>query len=255
MANNYTDIPNIVGSQHIHLKRVNSTNKYATDMVSKSKPVEGTVISAAFQYEGRGQIGRFWESEASKNITCSTILRPMFLEARYQFQLNMAISIAVADTVRHYIDKTISVKWPNDIYVDDKKIAGILIQNTLKGKTIDTSVIGIGININQEKFSDDIPNPTSLKLESEQEVELADVFTQLFENLNLQYARLKNDNQELEIEYLDRLYRKDIPSQFILENDVESQGIIRGIDDTGQLIVEIDAAQKHFGFREIKFVI
>ena len=152
----------MIGNNHIRLNRVNSTNKYAVEMIAKSKPIEGTVISASFQYEGRGQIGRFWESEAEKNITCSTILRPDFLEASDQFQLNIAISLALHDFISHFLDnKDVKIKWPNDIYVGDKKIAGILLQNSLIGKKVNSTIVGTGININQTEFSGDVPNPTS----------------------------------------------------------------------------------------------
>ena len=131
----------LIGSQHIRLKRVHSTNKYALEFISKSKPMEGTVISARLQYDGKGQIGRFWQSEEGMNITCSTILCPRFLMAKDQFQLNIAVSMGVYAMISEYIqDKEIWVKWPNDIYVEDKKIAGILIQNNLMGKAIETTI-------------------------------------------------------------------------------------------------------------------
>lgn len=256
MANKYTDIPNIVGSQHIHLNRVNSTNKYANDMVSKSKPMEGIVISAAFQYEGRGQIGRFWESEEGKNITCSTILRPSFLEARDQFQLNIAISLAISEVIQYFITtKDVHIKWPNDIYVEDRKIAGILIQNTLKGKIIDTTIVGTGININQTVFSADIPNPTSLAIELGREIALDEVYERLFLALNHYYHRLKHRDNAFIDTYLEQLYRKDIVSSFILEDGTHLTGVIKGVDPTGQLIVSANGQENRYGFRELKLQI
>lgn len=250
----------LIGSQHIRLKRVNSTNKYAVDVTSKSKPIEGTVISASFQYEGRGQIGRFWESEEGKNITCSTILRPKYLQAHDQFQLNMAISLAIHDFVDHFLtDKTLKVqiKWPNDIYVGDEKIAGILIQNALKGKFISSSVIGTGININQVVFSENTPNPTSLHklLNSEVDIELA--FSWLFRFLTKRYLQLSAHQVNLlRDEYLANLYRKDIWSKFKDDNNSMFEGRIIGVDEIGQLVIEMkDNSLRSFAFRELSFVI
>jgi len=250
----------LIGSNHIRLKRVSSTNKYAVDITSKSKPIEGTVISASFQYDGRGQIGRFWESEDGKNITCSTILRPEFLLAHDQFQLNMAVSLAIHDFVTHFIDETkyeVRIKWPNDIYVNDEKIAGILIQNTLKGKFIHTSVIGTGININQIHFSEKIPNPTSFAIILKEEIDLELAFQWLFRFLTKRYLQLSAGKvHALQEEYLKYLYRKDVWSDFQDKNGKMFNGKISGIDKQGQLIIELENGIKQaFAFREVKFII
>ncbi|MEE9437981.1 MAG: biotin--[acetyl-CoA-carboxylase] ligase [Saprospiraceae bacterium] len=246
----------IIGKHHIQLSRINSTNKYATDMIAKSKPIEGTVISAHYQYEGRGQIGRFWESEAKKNILCSVILYPKFLSARNQFYLNIAISLAIYDFISFYIDEKISIKWPNDIYVGEKKIAGILIQNTLVGKTIRSSIIGLGVNINQDAFDSNIPNPTSLLLENNKTYNIDILNKKLFDCLNQRYFDLKNNHELLKKEYLSHLYRKGVKSDFILENEQIFKGVITDIDDIGQLIItNLEGEKLFFGYREIRFVI
>jgi len=250
----------LIGSQHIRLKRVNSTNKYAVDSISKSKPIEGTVISASFQYDGRGQIGRFWESEEDKNITCSTILRPKNLYAHDQFQLNIAISLAIHDFIDHFlVDELhkVQIKWPNDIYVGDEKIAGILIQNTLKGKFINSSVVGTGININQIEFSENTPNPTSLHKLLDMEVNIDLAFSWLFRFLTKRYLQLSAQKTNLlREEYLTNLYRKDVWSRFIADNNLMFEGKILGVDEIGQLIIELkNSTRRSFAFRELKFVI
>ena len=247
----------LIGSNHIRLKRVNSTNKYAVDITSKSKPIEGTVISASYQYDGRGQIGRFWESEEGKNITCSTILHPRFLQAHDQFQLNMAVSLAIHDFMCQYVDEktfSIKIKWPNDIYV---KIAGILIQNTLKGRNISTSVIGTGININQASFSDHIPNPTSIAKITQSEVDLELAFPWLFRFMTKRYLQLsKGYADNIRKEYLEQLYRKDEWAAFRYPDGNEFSGKIIDIDQQGQLIIQKkDGGIETFAFREISFVI
>ena len=248
----------MIGNNHIRLNRVNSTNKYAVEMIAKSKPIEGTVISASFQYEGRGQIGRFWESEAEKNITCSTILRPSFLEASDQFQLNIAVSLAVHDFISHFLDtREVKIKWPNDIYVADKKIAGILIQNSLLGKTVSSTIVGTGININQINFSTDVPNPTSFAQELEKEQDLEIMFAWLFRFLTKRYLQIKNGKiDSLKTEYLDSLYRKGTWSKFRKESEEIWEGKILGVDESGRLqIEESKGVMKFFNFREVRHVI
>jgi BirA family biotin operon repressor/biotin-[acetyl-CoA-carboxylase] ligase len=248
----------MIGNNHIRLNRVNSTNKYAVEMIAKSKPIEGTVISASFQYEGRGQIGRFWESEAEKNITCSTILRPDFLEASDQFQLNIAISLALHDFISHFLDnKDVKIKWPNDIYVGDKKIAGILLQNSLIGKKVNSTIVGTGININQTEFSGDVPNPTSFALELETEQDLEVMFAWLFRFLTKRYLQLKNGQiDDLKTEYLDSLYRKGIWSKFKNQSEEIWEGKILGVDESGRLLIEDKKENlKAFNFREIKHMV
>lgn len=258
MALDLMDKSLLIGNNHIRLNRVNSTNKYAVDMIAKSKPIEGTVISASFQYEGRGQIGRFWESEADSNITCSTILRPSFLEASDQFQLNVAISLAVFDFVDHFlVDKNVKIKWPNDIYVDDMKIAGILVQNSLMGKTISSSIIGTGININQVEFSDHIPNATSLSLINGNRHNLEELMPWLFRFLTKRYLQLKNNQiASMKSEYLQALFRLDDWAHYQVESKVKFEGKIIGVDDVGRLQIEDRSKNvRVFAFREIQYVI
>ena len=134
-----------IGKVVIQLPKVDSTNLYAQSLVAKSKPSEGTVISTYNQRAGRGQIGRKWESEPGKNIAFSVILYPGFLAIRQQFLLNQMVSLAVLDLVAKYTEKAVKVKWPNDIYIEDGKVCGILIQNTLAGRRIQSSSGGYWI--------------------------------------------------------------------------------------------------------------
>jgi len=225
--------------------------------------MEGTVISASYQYEGRGQIGRFWESKEGKNITCSTILYPSFLEAQNQFFLNMAVSLAVYDLICSYLPGPsflVRVKWPNDIYVDDRKIAGILIQNVLKGKSISSSVVGIGINVNQIHFSEDIPNPTSLRLCLDRDLDLDEVFRLLFVCLTRRYDQLTQGasarQQWTRQEYLSALYRRNQWASFQMEDQALFIGKIIEVDDIGRLKIQLqDGRIDSFAFREIQFVI
>ena len=146
----------------IHLEETDSTNKYLNELCNKQCVEELTTITADFQTSGRGQRGNSWESEAGQNLMFSFVLYPTFLKARRQFLLSQIISLAIKEELERYVSN-ISIKWPNDIYWKDKKICGMLIENDLTGVHISRSITGIGINVNQETFCSDAPNPVSLK--------------------------------------------------------------------------------------------
>jgi len=241
MAKIDSDIPLLVGKPHIRLESVNSTNRYAIELVSKNSLTEGTVISTSHQFAGKGQIGKFWESEKGKNITCSTIFLPQSFPVSDQYYLNIAIALAVHDFVEHFIpSKSVKIKWPNDIYVDHKKIAGILIQNALKGKFIDSVIVGTGININQTKFCSEVPNPTSVALENEyQEQDLENMFLWLFRFLQKRYLLIKaNRFQSLSEEYHSHLYRKNEIHSYELPDGKRFEGMITGVSSDGRLSIK-----------------
>lgn len=145
----------------IKLQSIDSTNSYLADRAGDLP--HATVVSTYNQTAGRGQRGNTWESEPNKNLSFSVLLRPQNIIARQQFHISEAVSIAIVKTLRRYITNAeVAIKWPNDIYVDDFKICGILIENTLSGINITQSIAGIGININQREFLSDAPNPISL---------------------------------------------------------------------------------------------
>ena len=147
--------------QFIRLDTANSTNSYLSGIAATSP--HGTVVSATEQSAGRGQRGNSWESEPGKNLTFSILLHPAHIDAREQFAISEAVSVAIVEVLRQHIpDTPVAIKWPNDIYVGDRKICGILIENSLSGNGISHSIAGIGINVNQAEFHSDAPNPVSL---------------------------------------------------------------------------------------------
>lgn len=233
-----------------------STNQYATDLLSKSKPSEGTVISTPNQFAGRGQIGSGWESEADKNINLSIIFYPTFLPIRKQFQLNQAVSLGVKDCIAHFVPENVKIKWPNDIYIHNKKVCGILIQNTLTGSIISSSVIGIGINVNQTTFKTNPPNPSSLKLETNQELGLKRVREVLCQKIETRYLQLKAGKvKELYQDYLHNLYRYDKMSLFKRPNEDTFYGKILGVEETGKLLIENEYGdQENFAIKEVRFI-
>lgn len=246
-----------IGKVLLHHDELSSTNTYAQELVAKSKPIEGTVISTFRQPQGRGQVGSKWESEPDKNLTLSVVLYPVFLAPWQNFALNKAIALAV----RHFIaalvpQQPVKVKWPNDIYVGTRKICGILIQNSLSRNTLASSIVGIGVNVNQTIFSKDIPNPSSLQMENGKEYDLYSLIPLLCQHLELMYLRLKSGHfAELDAEYLQHLYRYQESTLFQRVNGTIFWGKISGISGSGQLlIVPEDGLEESFDLKEISII-
>ncbi len=244
-----------IGKVVIHLPRLDSTNKFAIDFISKNKPSEGTVISTDNQQEGRGQIGSVWESQAYKNITLSVILYPKFLNVREQFALNRISSIAVFRLIKEYLPKKeVKIKWPNDIYVGHRKIAGILIQNAIHGQGIQSSVIGLGININQKRFYSNAPNPTSLQLESGENFKIKQLSAALCEYLEEAYLKLKQQQyEELDQFYQYHLYQRNVSCKFVTKDNEIFEGKIKGVDPSGRLCIKKSGELVYFNFKEVSF--
>ena len=245
-----------VGKVLLHLEELDSTNAYALNLLSKNKPSEGTVISAWKQTKGRGQIGSEWESEAGKNITLSVILYPTFLPIKQQFLLNQAISLSIFDFIYRFINTDVKIKWPNDIMVREKKIAGILIQNTLSANIFQTSIIGLGINTNQSVFKSDAPNPTSIKLETNKENDLKNLIALLCDDIEKRYLQLRSHNESIiQKDYLSNLFRFQEDAIYQrMDNEMVFSGKIVGVSESGKLIIDHKKGQSAFSMKEVKFL-
>lgn len=222
------------------LNQVNSTNSFALELVKKSPPAEGYVVWAKEQFAGRGQRGTTWSSEPGSNLTFSVILHPHFLPIAEQFQLPKAIALGIAGFVSHCLqDYThVKIKWPNDIYVKNCKIAGILIENILEQSTIKYSVAGIGLNVNQVAFDPSLPNPISLKMLAGKDFEPEDCLKQLCSFIEKQYLDLRASNyQQIDAAYHNLLYRKGVWSDFNLHGET-IKAEIDGVNSTGHLILK-----------------
>lgn len=218
--------------------------------------MEGTVISAHRQYAGRGQIGSSWESTPGENLTVSIILYPVFLAAMQQFQLNQAIALGVRDLIIACAPQaTVQVKWPNDLYIGSRKAGGILIQNAIQKNAIQSSIVGIGLNINQATFSERVPNATSLFLETGNVFDLPSLLLELCYFLEVRYLSLKQGSGEaLAQEYLQHLYRFGQLSFFQRASGGVFQGKICGVSELGKLLVAQDGIIEEFGLKEISFL-
>lgn len=224
-------------------------------LATDSAVSEGTVVSTFHQFAGRGQLGNVWECPPDKNIAMSTILRPKFLAPQRQFLLNCITALAVRDTLAKYCSKEVSVKWPNDVLIGEKKACGILIQNSLSRLQILTSVVGIGLNINQNKFPTHLPYATSLALETGKTHDLVAIQQQCLSYLERYYLSLRQGNfKRIETAYKAQLYAYRVPRKYQLADGTIFEATITGINPSGQLILNWDGQEKAFNIKEVALV-
>jgi BirA family biotin operon repressor/biotin-[acetyl-CoA-carboxylase] ligase len=203
----------------------------------------GDVLRAINQTGGIGQSGNSWESEAGKNLTFSLFLDTHFLAASEVFQLNKIMSLALLDYLKNRQLSAVKIKWPNDVYIGDKKIAGVLTHNSFLGDKLENSIVGIGLNMNQIVFLSDAPNPVSLKQISKQEYNLEEELDSLLQCIYMRVIQLaKGELNNINAEYLKDLYGLNEKRQF---KDEEGMffGWIKGIDSFGQLLIEKDTKE------------
>jgi BirA family biotin operon repressor/biotin-[acetyl-CoA-carboxylase] ligase len=227
---------NLIGSRIIKIAEVDSTNRYLVDLLNDRPLEEGTVVVAQNQFAGKGQGDHKWESEPGKNLTFSFVVYPGFLDISRQFMLNKIISLAIKDfIVEELTAEKVSIKWMNDVYVDDNKIAGMLINNAIQGYNFKYSVIGIGININQEIFRSDAPNPVSLKALTNKEYNLEKSLKKLFYHLNNRYLQLRESQfKTIDSHYVSSLYKYNSFHPYIYQNE-KIIAKITGVDAFGRL--------------------
>ena len=247
----------IIGQNVITVDRVASTNDYFKQNLSKFKPQdEGSAILAVEQFAGKGQRGNIWKSEPGKNIITSILIYPHFLRIDQQFTISCAICLGIFNWLKTKTDQKVQIKWPNDIYVNDQKIVGVLIENTVKGNKIATSVIGIGINVNQTSFGD-TRHITSLKSVNKQteSYQIPSLANELYSFLDIEYKRLKKQNQDEQLLELNQnLFRRNEIKKYMV-NETEIEGKIIQVLSNGLLQVQIANEIKEFNLQEIKYAL
>lgn len=241
-----------------HIESCGSTNKSLQELLITEQPAEGLLVWADEQTAGRGHGKNTWESEAGKNLTFSLLLRPFFIPPDKQFILTQIVSLALIDLLREILPvEKPTIKWPNDIYIGDKKVAGILIQNFIKGQSIDYSIVGIGLNVNQQHFLSDAPNPVSLIQLLRKPLVLPDLldgFLTHFRKIYGQSASL-GFRETIRKDYLSHLFRYRQQAVYS-ENGVQFRASIQGVGKYGRLVLKLDnGTEKLFSFKEIEFVI
>ena len=245
----------IIGSRLFFFDKLPSTNTQTVKLLESDYLPEGSVIYTSFQTAGRGQKGNSWESEEGKNLLISIVLYPYMLNPNDQFLISMTISLGVCDFLRRYVNH-ISIKWPNDIYVNNDKIAGILIENFISGNLIEKSIAGIGLNINQRKFLSDAPNPVSLALLTRPDYDLSVCLDQLIADIDNRYKQLISENYfQIREEYISHLFHLNRWKKYRSFSG-EFTGRILSVRDSGELQVEKHSGKiVEYRFKEIDFVL
>lgn len=242
--------------QIIKLDQVDSTNNYLKDLITNNKINEGVVVYCNNQLQGRGQRGNTWLSEPNKNLTFSTIFYTSFIAASQQFMITKSIALGIYDYLLNLTDN-VKIKWPNDIYVGNQKIAGILIENTLKQDHLLNSIIGIGLNVNQQIFESSINHATSVSLVCYQDFNLEVVLDDLLKCIGKRYLELRNLKwKKIDLDYLEALYLKDELANFENPAGEIFIGTIRGVSQSGALMIEHQNKEiLYYNFKEISFVL
>jgi BirA family biotin operon repressor/biotin-[acetyl-CoA-carboxylase] ligase len=243
------------------LQTVHSTNSFLRELNGGDASFDMELATTEFQTAGRGQKGNSWESEKSKNLLFSILLHPVYVQPSKQFCISEAIALAVVKSLKEIVAdelvaKDFSVKWPNDIYWKNKKIAGILIENELFGSTIRDCIVGVGININQQNFISDAPNPVSLYNILGVSTNVEEVLDAIIKQFVANVSMIENGQTALlHKEYMDSLFRRkgiypyrDCSSEFMATiNDVREDGRL--------ILTDSDDKERIYEFKEVAIVL
>ncbi len=239
----------------IKLNAIDSTNSYLKNLSRSVSLKDGTVVIAENQSQGRGQMGAKWQSEPGKSLTFSVFKRFTGLNVSDQPRIAFSVSLAIKNVLQKYDVPAITIKWPNDIMSYQKKLCGILVENQLEGSKVNAAIIGIGLNVNETKF-EDLPFATSMKIASETHFDLEEVLYRIYEELQKYLELLEKDKSAtLKTAYESALFRKGKVSAFEKVQGLKFNGIIKGVDDSGELIVETEAGlEETFEVKQVKML-
>ena len=241
--------------QIIKLDATDSTNQYLKDFMLNGEPSDFTVIVTKEQRKGRGQMGTIWQSEIGKNLTFSVLKKINHLNVIDQYQLNVCVSLAIIKSLKTMLIPNLSIKWPNDIMSGSAKICGILIENILLGNKIQASVIGVGLNVNQQTFNN-LVNVSSLKLLLGRSLNIDELLKLILSNFKEVFETWKEEGiDELWNSYENMLFRKDKASTFKNKEGELIMGFIRGVNSEGRLLIELEGTVlKEFNLKEVQLL-
>ncbi len=242
-----------MNNRRYHINECDSSNILLKSMSVNSSLEEFFIVSTDFQTAGKGQVGNSWESEKAKNLLFSVLLFPHKIAIKEQFLISQIISLAIKNVFDKYAEG-FTIKWPNDIYWNNKKIGGILIENSLFKNRIQKSIIGIGLNINQELFLSNAPNPISLKQIKAKEQNREEILEKIIIEFESIYTNMPTSTiRQL---YAHNLYRKNgYHSYFDVENKEEFTAKIDRIENDGRLIlIDKDNTERAFYFKEVEYI-
>ncbi|MDO4707521.1 MAG: biotin--[acetyl-CoA-carboxylase] ligase [Porphyromonadaceae bacterium] len=241
------------------LNEVDSTNSYLMNMLSQNRDLPQLfTIMARSQFSGRGQRGNSWITRPNSELTCSILLRDGSLSPSEQYTVSELAAYGLLKTIARYLPEenkhNLSIKWPNDIYYGDKKIAGILIEHSITGENIDYSIIGIGLNLNETDFPSDLPNPISLKQITGEDYEPEEVMLRLRKRFHFMLEEFLIGNYaEIHRNYMLHLYRREGLHPFS-DRDGSFLAYIKNVLPTGQIVLEReDGTISTYAFKEVQF--
>jgi BirA family biotin operon repressor/biotin-[acetyl-CoA-carboxylase] ligase len=242
----------------VHFFEIESTNLKMQQDNLDGINILNKVYYTDFQTKGKGIYTNSWESQPKKNLLFSLAIYPENLNPSHQFMLTKAISLALIDTVSLYLENDkLSIKWPNDIYYEKSKLAGILTTNTINADIIELSIIGIGLNINQLNFSKEITNPISFAQITHQEYDILEVLEKVLLSINDRLTQLRELDLHhfISFEYLSRLFQLECWEDYNIKGNLHKARIL-GVNNYGQLILEIkDGYTQHYDLKEVAFII
>lgn len=251
----------------VHIDETDSTNRWLKDKASKAKALgfapqtlrlqplntntsENTVVWTDYQTAGRGCGTNTWESERGKNLLFSMLIHPTDISANEQFRITQIVSVALCQTLQAYINNKVEIKWPNDIYVGDKKICGILIENRLRGNTIKDSIIGIGLNVNQTEFKSNAPNPVSIRQLTGRETDLEELLQAFLRAFDVSY-----NSKTTCFGYKSMLYRSGKYAIYEDKTSCFTATLTDVLPDGRLLLVDKDSQERIYAFKEVSFII
>ena len=244
----------------IHLNETDSTNRYLQQLCQEAgnnKVEEFTTVCADYQTAGKGQRGNSWEAAKGANLLFSFVCYPTFVPIRQQFVLSQLISLGIKETLDEYCSD-ISIKWPNDIYWKEKKICGILIENDLQGNSIGRCISGIGLNINQEVFLSDAPNPISLKQITGKHYQRETILEKVMQRIEQSYQKLKEESayaSELATRYAASLFRREGLHCYQDKDGLFNARLVR-VEADGRFVLMDEANQERsYLFKEVQYVL
>ena len=241
--------------KYIHLEQIDSTNAYLQRQQSEAD-IRNWVVSTDEQTAGKGMGSNSWESEVGKNLTFSLALDVSFLPAERQFLLSEAVALGLIQALDDLLStEKLHIKWPNDIFYENHKLAGILINSTIKANRMDVSIIGIGLNVNQMQFKDWPTHPISLKQITGKDYDLQPLREQITEHIIIKVEQLKASPAAIEQNYLKRLYRYRTWAEYEVDGKI-LQLFLTGIDAFGRLLLADEDNNSYcFDIKEIRFLI
>jgi BirA family biotin operon repressor/biotin-[acetyl-CoA-carboxylase] ligase len=236
------------------LDSVDSTNNYAMGMIHDGVAKHGEAWFSYEQTQGKGRRGKGWKADEAKNIILSIAVAPHFLTVYQQFHLNVAVALAAFDLFSKYAGDECMIKWPNDIFWNDRKAGGILIENILPGQSWQWAVIGIGININQTQFDvHSVFKPVSLKQITGKEHDIVELAKELHMNVLKRYKQLQDGEfEKMLLEYNQYLFKKNEKVKLRKENAV-FETTIKGVSGPGKLLT-VDTIEREFDFDEVEWI-